>query len=78
VARTKNISYSMAATVNMGNFENVRVEYGETVEVSPEDDLPAKRNALLKRVERIVEEQVVTLREDAQPDRPSKSNKTKL
>jgi hypothetical protein len=78
VAKIKNIHYGMAATINMGNFENVRVEYGETVELSPEDDVPAKRNALLKRVERIVEEQVVTLRKDAQPDRPSKGKKSSL
>lgn len=66
VARTKEIHFGISGTVNLGNFESIRVEYSETMELERGEDVATVRKNLRSRVKRVVEDEVVEAKRDAE------------
>lgn len=70
MARTKEIRYIHSQTINTGNFENVKVEIGEVVELEKGDDVKKEYQRLVSRVTKLAEAEV-----SKYEDRSGKSKK---
>lgn len=65
MAVVKEFNYSVVVTVNMGNYESVKVEVGETVEMEPldtKDNYEDAKKALVKRVTKLANAEADKLR----------------
>ena len=65
MARTSKMSFEVSATVSLGNFENVKLHYGEEVTLDPEDSVRGTRESLVRRVKKLVEDEIAEARADA-------------
>lgn len=63
MSRTKEIHYSMSITINLGNYENAKVEVGEVVELEKGDDLEKETKSLVSRVTKLAESRAEKIRE---------------
>ena len=63
MSRTKEIHFSTSITVNLGNYENAKVEVGEIVELEAGDDREKETKSLISRVTKLAEKRAETLRE---------------
>lgn len=58
------IAVELGATVNIGNFNSVRVAYSQEAIVKPGDDLEKVRDKLFDEVEDYVNSKVTELRDE--------------
>ena len=65
MARVKSIRFAARATVNLGDYENNIFEYEETIELVPGDNATQLREQLIRRVNRVIENQVLESRRDS-------------
>jgi hypothetical protein len=59
---TKRIRYAMRCVINMGNYENIQIEYEEAIDV--DSDYVVNRDKLIDRVTKVVEEEVLEVRKN--------------
>ena len=50
MAITKTLTYAIGQTINTGNFNSVRIDFSETVELEPGDDRETVATELRNRV----------------------------
>lgn len=62
MSRTKEIHYATSITVNLGNYENAKVEIGEVVELEKGDDVEKETKALISRVTKTAEKRAEVIR----------------
>lgn len=62
--KLKEMRVTVRANVNMGNYESVHFEYGETLILEPGDDLRNVQRNCIQRCTRTVEREVLTARAD--------------
>ena len=65
MAKVKEISVNYSRTVNIGNFESLRIEIGEIVTLDAKDDAETVRAEAFARVKREVSVHVRAIKEKA-------------
>ena len=51
---TKNITFNVSRTINIGNFEAIKINYGESIELNPERTIEEQRKELIESCYKIV------------------------
>tara|TARA_R100000329_G_C7577855_1_gene204712 strand:+ start:679 stop:939 length:261 start_codon:yes stop_codon:yes gene_type:complete len=73
---TTTISFNVSKTVNIGNFEAIKINYGQSITVDPTRSIEEQRKELIKECYKTVKEETAlwTLKSVSHVD--SKKNRT--
>ena len=52
-----NISFNVSKTINIGNFEAIKINYGESITVDPKKSLEAQRENLIESCYTVVKKE---------------------
>lgn len=55
--KTKSITFNVSRTINIGNFEAIKINYGESIELNPERTIEQQRTELIESCYKIVSEE---------------------
>ena len=56
--RTKELSFAVGATINLGNFNSARVDVSEVIELDKGDDVELEYSRLKERVAKRLDQEV--------------------
>jgi|TARA_R100000315_G_C5227850_1_gene138870 ribosome-binding ATPase YchF (GTP1/OBG family) len=51
------ISFNVSKTINIGNFEAIKINYGESVTVDPSKDIEQQRKELIENCYKIIKKE---------------------
>lgn len=75
MAKTKELTFNVTLTVNLGHYESAKVEVGEVVELEEDDDAKKEMARLVKRVKGVVEHEAEILRKELSTEKAASSKK---
>lgn len=58
------IKVALGVTINTGNFESIRVDYSETAQVKPGEDIDEAREELYERVDAFIASKIQEVRSE--------------
>ncbi len=75
MAKIKELKFQVSITANLGNYESVKIEVGESVDLEPGDNAAKEMARLVKRVKAVANEEAETLRTELGNEKGSSSKK---
>lgn len=60
----REIKVALGVTINTGNFESIRVDYSETAQVKPGEDIDEARERLYEQVDMFISQKIQEVRSE--------------
>ena len=55
--KIENINFNVSKTINMGNFEAIKINYGESITIDPTKDIEEQRTELIENCYKIIKKE---------------------